>query len=29
MTIIKRKKFIIKHFARIEEQTDMQKKTKY
>ncbi len=29
MTIIKRKSFIIKHFARIAEQTDMQKKTKY
>jgi len=26
MTIIKRKTFIIKHFA---EQTDLQKKTKY
>ena len=29
MTIIKRKTFIIKHFARIAEQTDLQKKTKY
>ena len=26
MTIIKRKTFIIKHFARIAEQTDLQKK---
>ena len=25
MTIIKRKTFIIKHFARIAEQTDLQK----
>lgn len=29
MTIIKRKTFIIKHFARIAEQADLQKKTKY
>ena len=29
MTIIKRKTFIIKHFARFAEQTDLQKKTKY
>ncbi len=29
MTRIKRKSFIIKHFARITEQTDLQKKTKY
>lgn len=29
MTIIKRKTFIIKHFARIAEQTYLQKKTKY
>ncbi len=28
MTRIKRKSFIIKHFARIAEQTDLQKKTK-
>ena len=28
MTIIKRKTFIIKHFARIAEQTDLQKKTR-
>ena len=28
MTIIKRKTFIIKHFARIAEQTDLQKKNK-
>ena len=26
MTIIKRKTFIIKHFARFAEQTDLQKK---
>ena len=29
MTIIKRKTFIIKYFARFAEQTDLQKKTKY
>ena len=29
MTRIKRKSFIIKHFARIAEQTYLQKKTKY
>ena len=29
MTRIKRKTFIIKHFARIAEQTYLQKKTKY
>ena len=29
MTIIKRKTFIIKHFERFAEQTDLQKKTKY
>ena len=28
MTRIKRKSFIIKHFARIAERTDLQKKTK-
>ena len=28
MTRIKRKTFIIKYFARIAEQTDLQKKTK-
>ena len=27
MTIIKRKTFIIKYFARFAEQTDLQKKT--
>ena len=29
MTIIKRKTFIIKYFARFAEQTDLQQKTKY
>ena len=29
MVRIKRKTFIIKHFAKIAEQTDLQKKTKY
>ena len=29
MTRIKRKTFIIKHFARFAEQTDLQKKAKY